>query len=271
MDFTNKYTIVTGGANGIGRCITEKFIQLGAYVIFVDLNEEAGSLLCKKINNTTASEKVLFICGDIAEKRTIENLIDTISSHGISAVDFVINNACTNRRGLLSGCSWDDFEYVQRVGVTAPYYLVSELYKAGCLAKGASIVNIASTRGMQSQADTEAYSAAKGGILALTHALSISLAGHARVNAISPGWIDTAAYHMGGNPTNHSKEDEKQHPAGRVGQPSDIAEIVMFLCDNDRAGFITGENIIIDGGMSKLMIYHGDKGWEYTNKGANNL
>ena len=154
LNFNNKYAIVTGGAKGIGRCIVEKFVQLGAFVFFVDLDEEAGSLLCKTINDASVSKKALFICGDIAKKQTIVNLVGTIGNHGISAIDFLINNACTSRGGLLSGCSWDDFEYVQRVGVIAPYYLVFELYQAELLAKGASIVNIASTRGMQSQADT---------------------------------------------------------------------------------------------------------------------
>ena len=109
------------------------------------------------------------------------------------------------------------------------------------LVNGASIVNIASTRALQSQADTESYSAAKGGILALTHAMSVSLAGHARVNAISPGWIETAAYHDNGKPEQHSEADKSQHPVGRIGTPEDIAEMVMFLYDNSRAGFITGE------------------------------
>ena len=263
MHFTNKHVVITGGANGIGRCIVEKFIQLGAYVIFVDLDKESGSLLCKMIAKTTATEKIMFLCGDIAEKEIIDNLVSTIANHGISKIDFVINNACASRRGILSDCSWDDFEYVQRVGVTAPYYLVYQLHKADLLAQGASIVNIASTRGLQSQADTESYSAAKGSILALTHSMSVSLAGHARVNAISPGWIDTAAYHGEETPTNHSKEDKTQHPVGRVGRPEDIASMVMYLCDNDRAGFITGENIVIDGGMGRLMVYHGDKGWSY--------
>ena len=176
---------------------------------------------------------------------------------------FIINNACVNRRGLLTNCTWEEFEYVQRVGVTAPFHLISMILQYGLLADGASIVNIASTRASQSQADTESYSAAKGGILALTHAMSVSLAGLARVNAISPGWIETAAYHGDGKAEQHSEADKSQHPAGRVGTPEDIAEMVMFLCDNSRAGFITGENIVIDGGMSKLMVYHNDNGWRF--------
>ena len=254
MDFTGKHAIITGGANGIGRCISEYFAKAGAFVTCIDIDKNACESLLSRYGN------MRFINGDIADREVIEAYIGKCTQ----AADFVINNACISRNGLLSGCSWKDFEYVQRVGVTAPYYLVSMLHQAGHLAKGASIVNIASTRGLQSQADTESYSAAKGGILALTHAMSISLAGWARVNAVSPGWIDTSACHGEGTTIKHSASDENQHPAKRVGRSEDIAEIVMFLCDNDKAGFITGENIVIDGGMSKLMIYHDDKGWRYS-------
>jgi NAD(P)-dependent dehydrogenase (short-subunit alcohol dehydrogenase family) len=124
-------------------------------------------------------------------------------------------------------------------------------------ADGAAIVNIASTRAFASQSDTESYSAAKGGVIALTHALAISLAGKVRVNAISPGWIN-----------NHPEEkfsaaDHRQQPVGRIGKPQDIARAARFLCSAD-AGFITGQNLMIDGGMSKLMVYHGDGGWSFA-------
>lgn len=122
---------------------------------------------------------------------------------------------------------------------------------------GASIVNIASTRAFQSQPDTESYSAAKGGIVALTYSMSVSLAGKARVNCISPGWIDASE-----NPQ-HYEPDKRQHPASRVGTPADIANMALYLC-SEQAGFITGENITIDGGMSRLMIYHDDCGWTYA-------
>ena len=300
MNFTKKYAIVTGGANGIGRCITERMLRAGVHVIIIDIDEQAGIALCNHHENLS------FYHGDIADQVTLLAFIDKLKT----PVDFIINNACISHGGLLSNCSWENFEYVQRVGVTAPYFLVSNIYKRDLLAKNASIVNIASTRALQSQADTESYSAAKGGILSLTHAMSISLAGQARVNAVSPGWIETAAYYgndsssngnsdsssnnngnsdsssnnngnsdsssnsndngdRNGNNNNndstakHSGPDKRQHPAGRVGTPEDVAEMVMFLCDNSRAGFITGENIIIDGGMSKLMIYHNDNGWQF--------
>ena len=149
-------------------------------------------------------------------------------------------------------CSYEEFEYALKVGVTAPFYMVKLLKDH--LAEGASIVNISSSRDSMSQPQTESYTAAKGGIAALTHALAVSLAGKARVNSISPGWIDTD-YKVYEGP------DAYQQPAGRVGNPLDIANMVLFLC-SEKAGFITGENICIDGGMTRQMIYHGDCGWK---------
>lgn len=149
-------------------------------------------------------------------------------------------------------CSYEEFEYALKVGVTAPFYMVKLLKDH--LAEGVSIVNISSSRDRMSQPQTESYTAAKGGIAALTHALAVSLAGKARVNSISPGWIDTD-YKVYEGP------DAYQQPAGRVGNPLDIANMVLFLC-SEKAGFITGENICIDGGMTRQMIYHGDCGWK---------
>ena len=149
-------------------------------------------------------------------------------------------------------CSYEEFEYALKVGVTAPFYMVKLLKDH--LAEGASIVNISSSRDSMSQPQTESYTAAKGGIAALTHALAVSLAGKARVNSISPGWIDTD-YKVYEGP------DAYQQPAGRVGNPLDIANMVLFLC-SEKAGFITGENICIDGGMTRQMLYHGDCGWK---------
>ena len=149
-------------------------------------------------------------------------------------------------------CSYEEFEYALKVGVTAPFYMVKLLKDH--LAEGASIVNISSSRDRMSQPQTESYTAAKGGIAALTHALAVSLAGKARVNSISPGWIDTD-YQV------YESPDAYQQPAGRVGNPLDIANMVLFLC-SEKAGFITGENICIDGGMTRQMIYHGDCGWK---------
>ena len=166
-------------------------------------------------------------------------------------IDYLINNALPLMKGI-DECSYEEFQYALNVGVTAPFYLV-KLFMLH-LADGASIINISSSRDRMSQPQTESYTAAKGGIAALTHALAVSLAGRARVNSISPGWIDTAY-------TIYEGPDATQHPAGRVGNPKDIANMVLFLC-SDKAGFITGENICIDGGMTKQMIYHGDFGWK---------
>jgi NAD(P)-dependent dehydrogenase (short-subunit alcohol dehydrogenase family) len=239
--------VITGGANGIGRCIAEKLASAGSKVSVIDKDKNA----CEKLG-------LPFFHGDIADKAVLDAYLDTLPG----PVDFLINNACVSRRGLLSGCSYEDFEYVLRIGITAPYYITSVLLKKGMLSQGASIINIASTRAFQSQEDTESYSAAKGGIAALTHAMSVSLSGKARVNSINPGWIDTSRYHEEGKDVQWSVQDKSQHPVGRIGKPEDIASIALFLCSED-AGFITGQDFTVDGGMSKLMIYHGDHGWSY--------
>lgn len=168
-------------------------------------------------------------------------------------MDVLVNNACITRRGILSGCSYEDFNEVLRVGVSAPY-LLSLLFR-NHFSRGASIINIASTRASMSQKDTESYSAAKGALVSLTHALAMSLAPFGvRVNSISPGWIDTGAF----GPL--SREDALQHPAGRAGTPEDIVQAVFFLC---RSGFVNAENLVIDGGMTRMMVYHGDEGWTF--------
>ena len=251
MDVQGKVAVVTGGANGIGRAIAEGFLREGAVVSIIDIDQEAGASLAVR------HENLRFFHGDLVDKAVLDQFVCALDT----AVDCVINNACISHRGILSGCSYEAFEAVLRVGVTAPYYLASRLLQKDLLAPGASIVNIASTRAAQSQADTESYAAAKGGIVSLTHALAVSLAGRARVNCISPGWIDTAAYHEGAAMSAHAQQDKTQHPAGRVGRCEDIAEMALYLCRSE-AGFITGETVTIDGGMSRLMIYHGDQGWQ---------
>ena len=239
MEFKNKIAVITGGASGIGRCIAEKFISAGAKVAVIDM------LVAPQDINYD-----LYFQGDVSNEATLVKFVEQ-TAQKFGRVDYLINNACLSRGGILSGCGWEDFLYVQKVGVAAPYMLTKLLLP--CFNEGASIVNISSTRAFMSQAGSESYSAAKGGISALTHALAASLAGRVRVNSISPGWIDTSGGEFPGS-------DSEQHPAGRVGKPEDIADAVMYLCG---AGFITGENLIIDGGMSRLMIYHGDNGWKY--------
>jgi NAD(P)-dependent dehydrogenase (short-subunit alcohol dehydrogenase family) len=234
--FKDKVVVVTGGAQGIGKCIADEFRKQGAIVCIID----------KQSND--------YFVGDLAE----ENILNKFSEKVIKEngrVDFLINNAMQSMSGI-DDCSYDDFNYALRVGVTAPYYL-TKLFRP-YFSDGACIINISSTRDRMSQANTESYTAAKGGISALTHALAVSLAGKIRVNSISPGWIDTDF-------KEYSGADAVQHPAGRVGNPLDIANMVLYLC-SDKASFITGENICIDGGMTKQMIYSGDNRWSYKAK-----
>lgn len=243
--FKDKVVVVTGGAKGIGRCVAEEFRKEGAWVYVIDKNEAASD----DRQEAEAHSGSHFI-GDIAHKEVLETFAaEILAKH--DKVHYIINNALPIMRGL-DECTYEEFQYALSVGVTAPFYLVKLL--AGNLAEGASIINISSSRDRMSQPQTESYTAAKGGIAALTHALAVSLAGKARVNSISPGWIDT-------DYTVYEGPDATQQPAGRVGNPKDISNMVLFLC-SDKAGFITGENICIDGGMTRLMIYHGDNGWE---------
>lgn len=256
MDFKNKVCVITGAANGIGRCIAESFVEKGAFVAFIDTDCENAEKLISRLPG-----KLTFFHGDIAQ----ENVLSEFASKVIrefKMVDFLINNACISKKGILSDCSFNDFNYVLRIGITAPYMLTKLFLPV--FTTGASIVNISSTRAFQSQADTESYTAAKGGITALTHALSISLSGKVRVNSISPGWIDTRVNDTENNePIKYEPQDENQHPAGRVGKPKDIANMALYLC-SEQAGFITGQNYIIDGGMSRQMIYHNDNGWVFS-------
>ncbi|MDD7175022.1 MAG: SDR family oxidoreductase [Clostridiales bacterium] len=229
--FAGKVAVITGGAHGIGKAIAEAFRAEGAAVEIIDI---------------APGEHYV---GDISKKETLEAFARTVlDRHG--HIDFLINNALPLMKGI-DACTYEEFTYALSVGVTAPFYL-SKLF-APHFATGGVIINISSSRDRMSQPQTESYTAAKGGIAALTHALAVSLAGRVRVNSISPGWIDTAY-------RTYEGPDATQQPAGRVGNPMDIAHMVLFLC-SDKAGFITGENICIDGGMTRQMIYHGDWGW----------
>lgn len=235
--FENKVAVVTGGAKGIGKAIAGEFRKAGANVCVIDLLPNA------------------YYQGDLADQKVLENFArKVLDDYG--HVDYLINNALPLMKGI-DACSYEEFNYALRVGVTAPFYL-AKLF-APHFAPGAAIVNISSSRDRMSQPQTESYTAAKGGISALTHALAVSLAGRVRVNAIAPGWIDT-------DYTVYEGPDAVQQPAGRVGNPMDIANMVLYLC-SDKAGFITGENICIDGGMTRQMIYHNDFGW--TLQGGN--
>ena len=229
--FRDKVVVITGGAGGIGKCIAEEFQKSGAHVCVID---------------TAAGDHYV---GDIADQATLEAFAQTvIETYG--RVDVLVNNAPPTFLGI-DACSYEQFQNALAIGVTAPFYL-SKLF-APYFGPGASIINISSSRDRMSQPQSESYTAAKGGIAALTHALAVSFSGKVRVNSISPGWIDNQY-------TVYEGPDAMQQPAGRVGNPMDIANMVLFLASS-KAGFITGENICVDGGQTRLMIYHGDHGW----------
>ena len=228
MFFKEKVAVITGGANGIGKCIAEQFRKEGAEVCIID--KEPGN----------------HFFGDISDKSVLERFAESVVVR-YGKIDYLINNAMPLMKGI-DDCSFEEFQYALAVGITAPFYL-TKLFMP-YFSPDAAIINISSSRDRMSQPQTESYTAAKGGIASLTHALAVSLAGKVRVNSISPGWIDTGF-------TEYTGADAIQQPAGRVGNPMDIANMVLYLC-SDKAGFITGENICIDGGMTRQMIYHGD-------------
>lgn len=219
MNFKNKVVVITGGAHGIGLCTANEFKKLGAHVCVID--------------NTDGNHYV----GDIGNKEVLEAFAQSvIEKYG--HIDILVNNAPPQMIGI-NECTWEEFQNAMNVGITAPFYL-SKLF-APYFSQGSSIINISSSRDRMSQPQTESYTAAKGGIAALTHALAVSFAGKVRVNSISPGWIDTE-YNV------YEGADAAQQPVGRVGNPMDIANMILFLA-SDKSGFITGENICIDGGQ----------------------
>ena len=232
--FDGKTAVITGGARGIGKAVAYAFAQEGAAVHIID--RQPGD----------------WFVGDVSDRETLERFAASVIEKS-GSIDYLVNNALPLMKGI-DECSWEEFSYALAVGVTAPFYLTKLLMNH--FAPGASVINISSSRDRMSQPQTESYTAAKGGIAALTHAMAVSLAGKARVNSISPGWIDTTGSTIAG-------ADALQQPVGRVGKPEDIAEMVLFLC-SDKAGFITGENICIDGGMTRQMIYHGEHHWTMT-------
>jgi NAD(P)-dependent dehydrogenase (short-subunit alcohol dehydrogenase family) len=245
----NKTAIITGGGQGIGLCIAQTFLRAGARVVIAEsqagLKEKAESFL-------SAGRQLLFTVTDVSREASVRAMVNKALKR-FGRIDYLIHNAATACNQPIDKLTYPQWKRVIGVNLSGAFLCAKHCRKALEKTNGA-IVAIASTRALMSEANTEAYSASKGGIMALTHALSVSLAPKVRVNCISPGWIVTDAYQHGRLQTKLSKQDIAQHPAGRVGRPEDIAEAVLYLC-SEKAGFITGQNIIIDGGITKKMIY----------------
>lgn len=245
---SGKVVIVTGGAQGIGRGIAERFVAESAQVVIADADAEAITEIGREF------PAILGLLCEVSSEEDVKNLVGvTLAQFG--RLDFVVNNAGIGANGPLEKLALSDWNRVIGVNLTGAFLLARDASPHLRASRGA-IVNIASTRALMSEASTEAYSASKGGLLALTHALAVSLAPDVRVNAVSPGWIETRDRQKSSarSAVHHSDADRSQHPVGRVGTPEDVAATVAFLC-SDEAGFVTGQNIVVDGGMTKKMIY----------------
>ena len=242
-----KGILITGGGHGIGKQICRDFLEAGAQVCFIDFDKEISQPFAVEYPN------LFYFYGDVASPVALQEFVDFAMAK-LGRIDVLINNACKGNNGILSSLDYEGFDYVLSVGLKAPYEL-SRLCREELIKNRGRIINIASSRAFQSEPDSEAYASAKGGIVALTHALAISLGPDVLVNCIAPGWIEV------NDQTGHSPTDKAAIPAGKVGTPRDISKMVLFLWQQD---FITGETITIDGGMNKRMIYHGDWNWQYN-------
>lgn len=244
----NKVTFVTGGALGIGKAIVTAFCKAGADVFFCDINEKEGKQLCEDLNDY----KCTFAKADISDKGALANVITSILSQK-GDIDIIINNAGVSQFGSILDMSVNGFDKVLKTNLRPVFITAKLLAKQRSKSRSKNnygrIINMASTRYLMSEPDSEAYAASKGGIVSLTHALAISLSKYnITVNCISPGWIDTGHY------GELRPIDQEQHPSNRVGTPEDIARMCIYLCQPEN-NFINGQNIIIDGGMTKKMIY----------------
>lgn len=244
--------IVTGGAQGIGKAISHHLLSTGWSVVIADVDTEAG--------RETAEEyapfgPLRFITTDVADEAQVRAMIEEAQRH-FGRLDLLVNNAGIAKNKPVTELSLDEWNRVIGVNLTGMFLCAK--YAAPLLQEHhGAIVNIASTRALMSEPHTEAYSASKGGIVALTHALAISLGPTVRVNCISPGWIEVSEWkkRVQRHTPHLSEDDHRQHPVGRVGIPDDIAAMVSFLASAETSGFITGQNFVVDGGMTKKMIY----------------
>jgi NAD(P)-dependent dehydrogenase (short-subunit alcohol dehydrogenase family) len=247
---TDRVALVTGGARGIGRGIVLYLADAGWKVAFCDTDRAVGERLA-----ASTEHQLRFLPGDVASETDVKRIVAEAVRWG-GRLDAVINNAgiANPETGPVEELSLEQWQRRLDVNLTGPFLVTKHSVPHLRKTRGA-IVNMASTRALQSEPDTEAYAATKGGIVALTHALAVSLGPDIRVNSISPGWIDTRAWQGDSGPVEPlSENDHLQHPAGRVGQPGDIASLAAYLISPE-ASFITGQNFVADGGMVRKMIY----------------
>jgi NAD(P)-dependent dehydrogenase (short-subunit alcohol dehydrogenase family) len=251
MNEAMRCAIVTGGGQGIGKCVARRLLEAGKAVVLAEIDQEAG---CATAAELSAIGTLRFVQTDVADEDSVRRMLDA-AARQFNAIDLLVNNAGIGRNAPVEQLSLADWNRVLAVNLTGMFLCAKHAAPHLRSAKGA-IVNIASTRALMSERNTEAYSASKGGIVALTHALAVSLGPEVRVNCISPGWIDTSGWRKAGSreQTELSADDHGQHPAGRVGTPDDIAALVLFLA-SAQSEFVTGQNFVADGGMTKKMIY----------------
>ncbi len=252
-DFSGKTIIVTGGAQGIGRGIVEYLLDRKCQVVMSDIDIEAGQELVERL---AKPESLLFVHTDVSkEHQVMQCITETLQFTG--RIDGLVNNAgiANPTNAPITELLLDDWDKILRTNLTGSFLMVKHAAPYLSLKQGA-VVNIASTRALQSEANTEAYAASKGGLVALTHAMAISFGSRIRVNAILPGWIDVSKLKKKSarKAVHFSQQDHEQHPVGRIGKVEDIAALTAFLL-SDEAGFITGQQFIVDGGMTRKMIY----------------
>ena len=234
--------VITGGAQGIGRAIAARFKHDGANVTIADNNQV-------RLEQTMRELEINGVLTDVSKESDVGKLIESVLER-YGAIDVLVNNAGLSDFVPLEQQTLAGFQKVLNVNLTGAW-LCARVAAPHLRATKGTIINMASTRAIMSEPGSEAYAASKGGLLALTHALAASLQPDVRVNCVSPGWIETRAP----GTFTHSSGDNAQHLVGRVGTPEDIASMVAFLASLKQAGFITGQNVVVDGGMTKKMIY----------------